>query len=208
MSMVENIPVSLKESQLVPGAELFARVFRHAPDMEYLLGSESKMFQKRTLRFYRAVIRTGLRYGETYTTPNLDGVAVWVKPENTQFTPGMLIRTGLLLSLLALGPRPIGRFIKSANYLEELHEKVISEPHWILVQLGVEPDRQSMGIGGKLIRPVLDKADAEGLPCYTESADERNLTFYQRHGFEVRERGQVPINGPRVWILVREAAMP
>lgn len=206
MAKAENRPIPFKEYQLAQGAELLARVFQYAPDMIYLLGDDSRAFQKRTLRFYQAIIRTGLLYGETHTTSNMDGLAVWIKPENVSFTPGILLRTGLMVSILALGPGPMARFLKSANYLEKLQKKVISEPHWTLVQLGVEPDRQGKGIGGNLIQPVLTQADVGNLPCYAESADERNLNFYQKHGFKVREQGRVPGNGPQVWILIRDPA--
>ncbi len=208
MAMAEIDQLPLNKSQLAQGAMLLARVFQHAPDMTYLLGDERRTFQKRTQRFYQAIIRTGLLYGEAYTTADLDGLAIWIKPENTHFTPGILLRTGLLVSLLALGLGPAARFMKSANYLEKLQKGVISEPHWILVQLGVEPEHQGKGIGGRLVKPVLDKADAGGVPCTVESADERNLSFYKKHGFEVRRTGQVPGGGPQVWILVRDAKLP
>lgn len=205
MAKTEIDPIPLNEFQLAQGAMLLARVFQHAPDMTYLLGNESRAFQKRTLRFYQAIIRTGLLYGETYTSPELAGLAVWIKPENNNITLGILLRTRLLVSLLALGPGPATRFMKSANYLEKLQKEVISEPHWILIQLGVEPRKQGKGLGSWLVQPVLDKADAGGVPCYVESADERNLSFYKRHGFEVRRTGQVPGGGPQGWILIRDA---
>ena len=58
------------------------------------------------------------------------------------------------------------------------------------------------GLGGTLIRPVLEIADGEGRNCFLESANERNLSFYRRHGFEVMEEVQVP-NGPRIWGMLR-----
>ncbi len=51
--------------------------------------------------------------------------------------------------------------------------------------LGVDPERQGQGIGGQIIAPVLERADRDGLPCYLETMKERNVAFYQKHGFEV-----------------------
>jgi hypothetical protein len=42
------------------------------------------------------------------------------------------------------------------------------------------------------------------LPCYLETENERNLPFYERHGFEVVSDGEVPKRGLRVWAMVRE----
>ncbi len=59
------------------------------------------------------------------------------------------------------------------------------EPHWYLATLGTAVEQQGKGVGGALLRPVLEHCDAEGLPCYLESSKERNVPFYRRHGFEV-----------------------
>jgi GNAT superfamily N-acetyltransferase len=204
MSQSDTSPVLLAESQVEIGAELFARVFRNAPDMKYLIGDNTRIQDQTILHYYQSIIRIGLLDGEVYTTPNLDGVAVWVSPENAQLNLGILFRTGFLKAILQMGLRPLGRFIRSASYLDNLQKQAISGPCWILVLLGVEPSKQGKGIGGMLIQPILACADAEGVSCYVESADERNLGFYKRQGFAIVKHGQVPKGGPEVWVMVRE----
>lgn len=204
MSQADSSPVPLTTSQVEQAAAVLARAFQHAPDMKYFIGDDTRMLDKAALRFYKAVIRAGLLYGEVYTTPAMDGVAVWVSPENTDFSFGSLFRTGLLAAVLSVGLRPSVRFMSSASYVEKLQKKAISGPRWVLVFLGVEAEQRGKGIGGVLIQPTLARADADGVPCYVESADERNLSFYNRHGFEVIEHGQVPNSGPQVWVMVRE----
>jgi hypothetical protein len=46
-------------------------------------------------------------------------------------------------------------------------------------------------------------ADAEGMPAYLESSNERNLALYARHGFEVASEVAIP-GGPRIWPMWRE----
>jgi len=58
------------------------------------------------------------------------------------------------------------------------------EPHWYLPLIGVEPDCQGQGLGSALIRPVLDRCDAAGLPAYLEATSARSRTLYERLGFE------------------------
>jgi len=165
MSQLETSPVLLAKSQVEQGAELLARALQNAPDMKFLIGDNARMLDKVTLRFYQAVIRVGLLYGEVYTTPSMEGVAVWVSPENTNFTLGILFRTGFLTAILSLGFRPMLRFINSSNYVQKLQKQAISGPRWVLVYLGVEPSQQGKGIGGILIHPILARADADGVPC-------------------------------------------
>ena len=45
-------------------------------------------------------------------------------------------------------------------------------------------------------------------PAYVESANERNLAFYQRHGFEVVEEFTLLGKGPRVWGMWRNPQTP
>lgn len=204
MSQSDSSAVLLSASQVELSAKVLARAFQHAPDMKYFIGDDSRMLGKAALRFYQAVIRIGLLYGEVYTTPSMDGIAVWVSPENTRITFGILFRTGFLTATLSMGLGPLRRFISSSSYVETLQKQAISGPRWTLVYLGVESSQRGKGIGGILIRPILARADAEGLPCYVESADERNLSFYKKHGFAIVNHGLVPKGGPEVWVMVRQ----
>ena len=41
------------------------------------------------------------------------------------------------------------------------------------------------------------------MPAYLESSKERNVAYYARHGFRVREELDLP-RGPRVWLMWRD----
>jgi GNAT superfamily N-acetyltransferase len=82
-----------------------------------------------------------------------------------------------------------------------IHEHHPAEPHWYLNVLGTVPDRQGQGLGAAVIRPVLDRCDADGARAYLESSNPRNLPFYRRHGFE--DAGEIRLEGgpsmTRMW---------
>jgi hypothetical protein len=50
---------------------------------------------------------------------------------------------------------------------------------------------------------MLDRCDAEHVPAYLETGTERNVSFYERHGFKVRDMIDLP-RGPRMWLMWRE----
>jgi ribosomal protein S18 acetylase RimI-like enzyme len=74
-----------------------------------------------------------------------------------------------------------------------------TKPHWYLPLIGVDPACQGRGLGGALMRYATDRCDRDGLPAYLESSNPRNISLYQRHGFEVMGRiqaGSSPIMTP------------
>jgi GNAT superfamily N-acetyltransferase len=77
------------------------------------------------------------------------------------------------------------------------------ERHWYLNVVSTLPSRQSQGLGAAVLRPILERADAEGVPCYLESTNPRNRTLYYRAGFE--DRAEIPLDGgPSMLAMWRE----
>ena len=54
-----------------------------------------------------------------------------------------------------------------------------------------------------MLRPALARANAEGVPCYLEMQNVRNVRFYRKQGFRVVSDGEVPGHGLRVWTKLR-----
>lgn len=74
-----------------------------------------------------------------------------------------------------------------------------TEPHWYLPLIGVDPACQGRGLGGALMRYATERCDRDGLPAYLESSNPRNISLYERHGFEVMGRiqaGSSPVMTP------------
>ena len=91
--------------------------------------------------------------------------------------------------------------MRQIDLLEEVHRRLACGPHWHLMVLGVEPSNRD-ALGENLIEPVLSQADAEGVPCYLETFNPGNVTFYKKLGFRIEGAGQIP-GGPNFWAMVR-----
>ncbi len=86
------------------------------------------------------------------------------------------------------------------NAIEKNHP---TEPHEYLAFVGVAPERQGRGIGSMVMKPILDRCEAEGIPAYLEASSVRSRALYERHGFSVTEEVSIGKGAPPVWRMWR-----
>ena len=188
-------------SRLVP---VLARAFHDDPVACFLFRHE-----RRRRRLLTRFFTLQLRYlfvpgGETWTTDDLAGAALWAPP--TMRRPGR--RDALRFASLAPALFRLGSEMGAATRLIGTIDRARPrQPHWYLATLGTDPPRQGGGIGTALLARVLPRLDEAGTPAYLESAKERNVGYYARHGFEVTGEYQTP-NGPHLWFMWREPRPP
>jgi GNAT superfamily N-acetyltransferase len=65
--------------------------------------------------------------------------------------------------------------------------------------VGVSPAGRGQGLGRALIQPIMDRADAAGVPCYLETAQPNNAAFYKHLGFRQVVDVMEPQSGLRLW---------
>jgi ribosomal protein S18 acetylase RimI-like enzyme len=151
-------------------------------------------------------IAYGLRFGEVHTDVGaMAGHAVWLPPGETEMTPERMEEVGFGDAEVRMGADALGRFGGFLETVAPFHGEHAPKPHWYLMILGVDPPVQGRGLGGRVIAPVLARADAARVDCYLETANERNLRFYGRHGFDVVAEVDVAGGGPHVWMMLRRA---
>lgn len=153
---------------------------------------------------FSAMVRYGVLFGRVLTTAGQPlGAAVWLPPGDPGMTDDRIAAAGLDASVAMLGEEAFGRFAGAMAGIEPFHEQDVPRPHWYLALIGVDPDHAGRGIGSALLEPVLEQADRDGIPCYLETAEEDNVGFYQRHGFEVVRHGRFPETTVDYWTMMR-----
>jgi ribosomal protein S18 acetylase RimI-like enzyme len=195
-------PVPLTADCLSPAIAMMGRAFKDDPFLVHLAPDPVKR-EKLAPQFVAIVVKFCFKFGEVWTYPAQEGVAAWLVPDNTNPSLGQMLQTGMLTMPLKFGWAGFQRFSDVVGFTEKLHKEHAPGRHWYLWGLGVDPAHQGSGLGGKLMQPVLAKADAAGLPVYLETQNESNLPFYERHGFKVAGSGESPKSKLAVWALVR-----
>jgi ribosomal protein S18 acetylase RimI-like enzyme len=195
---------TLDSGQLDAAAAAYTRAFMDDPFSVWVTPDPLRRGHDLPL-FFRMAMRYAMRFGgrvEVSDEP-LRAVATWLAPAHPLPTNLGMLRTGLLGMLWAGGWSGAGRFFTFGDTLEGLHARDVNEPHWYLWLLAVDPPFQGKGLGGALLRPRLQEADRERLPCYLETAKESNVSLYQRYGFEVLREQTLGQDGPRFWTMLR-----
>jgi ribosomal protein S18 acetylase RimI-like enzyme len=196
--------VALAPDQIEQAGDVLSRAFLNDPLNVYMLPDER---DRRRLcpAHFAAFVRYGLLAGHVFTTEgSLEGVAVWFPPGRVEMQPDLMDQAGISELSSLLGAEAFGRILGFLEYLEPLHKRDVQPPHWYLLLIGVEPQRQSAGIGSTLLRTVLAQADAEQVPCYLETTQPTNVPFYRKHGFEIVVEDVEPTSGLRFWTFRRD----
>jgi|SRR5262245_3154910 len=180
-------------------ANVFGRAFHHEPRFIYALPEERARREDLPLFFLEA-IRVARLYGQIDATPTIDGAALWISP-GREFTFGQILRAGRPAMSFRLG-KSFKRCLKLASSVEEVHHRLVCEPHWYLMALAVDPSQPGRSISGALLDPGLSRADSDGLCCYLETFQDGNLRSYEEHGFRIAGAGCIS-GGPSFWAMIR-----
>ena len=181
-----------------PVADALARAVEDDPLIDHIFPEKNRL--ERLRRFFVADLRgVYLAHDDVWTTSDCKGAAQWAPPDKWRRSPWEVIKTAPT-TLRALGSRA-GAALSMLSTIESNHPP---GPHYYLGGLGTDPTYQGTGVGSAVIAPVLERCDEQGLGAYLESSKEKNIPFYNRHGFEVTRELNMPRGGPTVWLMWRE----
>jgi ribosomal protein S18 acetylase RimI-like enzyme len=153
------------------------------PETVHLLPDEGR--RRRVLpRYLLSDARDADGFGTLLVDPGGAGAAAWIPPAAYPVGVGRQLRqVADLLPALPWAWRCAAeaRRAQTANRIEHRRHP----PHYYLRAIGVSPAAQGRGVGSALVAPMLERADAEGVGCFLQTATEANVAWYGRFGFEV-----------------------
>jgi hypothetical protein len=196
--------VALRPEQARQAGAVLARAFHEDPFFTFVFSDPNRRKQITDWLFER-IVRSAIIQGKAYATVSMDGVALWLDARKPSLGFRTIIRSGLFLMPVRLTLQEFMKSTRLYRCVDELHKRSVRGAHWYLIELGVEPSSQGRGLGSALLEPALSQLDEQGLSCFLDTYNERNLPFYERHGFRVSGREVALKGGPIVWGMLREA---
>jgi GNAT superfamily N-acetyltransferase len=180
-------------------ADALAEAFSGDPPMMWFTPSEQGRVERLRPYFRALLSRLHLPYGEVWMSEDPVGAAAWVPPGSWPFTTWQRRRV-IPVELRTFGRHPL-RVMRGVEAIERGHPK---RPHWYLEYIGVERSGHGQGTGSALLRPMLERCDAEGAAAFLNAGSPRSRELYRRHGFEATEEFRLPDDGPPLWRMWRD----
>lgn len=180
---------------------LFARAFLSDPLFAFFVPDPKKRLEK-AAHIFEFAANCGNKYGEILTLESApESAAILLPSEHIKMTVWQQIACGGLKLCLRAGLGTVRRLAYFNDFSVKLQNRHMSERHRYLQLLGVDPDAQGQGYGGKVLDAILRRAKAEHLPLYLETENQKNLTFYADRGFKTLEETRLPGTAIPVWAM-------
>lgn len=180
--------------------ETLAQAFQSDPALSWILPDPAH--RARALRsLFGVLVPADLRAGVALRADGDEAAALWRAPGHAHSGTLEFLRS--VIPLVATFGTALPRGLKVQGGIDAHRPK---GRFWYLHYVGVRPEHQGKGHGGRIIRAQTAVADAEGLPCWLETATTENVPLYERLGFVTKVEWDVPGGGPHFWGMMRPPA--
>ena len=160
--------------------------------------------QEAMLKYFDYSMREGQKHGELYFQQGQTyGASVWSKPMNSTLAKQISQEKRDFISQ-HLGETSLKKYISIVEFMAEKARAAVPAESWYLSIVGIAPNWQGKGLGSTFVNPVLEMADALGVPCYLETFTRRNMNFYQRLGYIESASFIESVTSKEYWIMLRE----
>lgn len=174
-----NLQKSQKYNQKV--ATILAESFIDDPGFKFIFGENENKFPA-LKDFFELFIPDIIERGEIIIAPEDQGACLWYPAEveifNQQFEQ---IFIDVLSRINHLTGEDSGK--RCEHLITKMVEKEPEQNHCEVFFIALKPEARGKGIKS-LLKPVLEYCDSKKVDCYLVSSNSRNISFYERNGFE------------------------
>lgn len=192
----------IQKKDLEKCAKTAAQAFIDDESSKFLLAS--KLHHKSLYNFY-LVIYTAL-YNKMYMfseSENIDGFIIIAPMKDSELSLWDFIQAGGLKLIFSNGLDFVLRSLSYEKNCIKIREKFASSDDWYIFQFGVSPEKQGIGLGSKIMKPVLNWFDLKGIACYLETQKEVNVDIYNHFGFALKSTDTLPNKDIKQFAMLR-----
>ncbi len=199
MSLISDL-YKLQKKDIKKAADVLVDAYTEDPMLKKIFTD----VDKRSIQF-EVMLRFCVKYGNLYSpSDNFEGVMA-IAPHDKDMTVWRTFRSGGFF--LGMKIASVAKLMAPTTKLMEEAKKDLNLGSYIyLFIIGVSQEFQGKGFGGKMLRAIVEKAEIERKPMYLETQNEKNVSLYEKYGFYVVKKIDLPdpLNLP-MFLMVRDA---
>ncbi|HEY6899948.1 MAG TPA: GNAT family N-acetyltransferase [Puia sp.] len=174
------IKAEAQDRELV--VSILAESFDDNKSVNYIVRQDRRRVQ-RLVRLMEYSFDYCQLFGEVYLSDDRRGCVLAVLPEKKRATlRAIILDLRLVLGCVGLGN--VGKAMAREARIKKVHPP---DGFYYLWFIGVRRSEQNKGVGGMLLKEVLQQSEGMGRPVYLETSTEKNVPWYRKFGFEVYE---------------------
>lgn len=159
---------------------------------------------KRVNHLYTSVAATAIMYGGLIITSDEQGAITWLPGKHFPLGLYREIKSGMATLPIKLGIKPTHKLVQHDTPPEAWIRKNAGEKMGYIWTLGVRTAAQGKGLSRQLIEQSITDMRAQGLnEFWLKTEDPKNVTIYQKMGFEVMNGMIVKSSGLKSWAMRR-----
>lgn len=198
MSLIDKLyPISKTES--IKASKILVNAFSKKPMLKKLNIPMEDM-----QNMFAMMIRFSLRYGKIYASSNdMEGILIFLPEKYAIMKSWQVIRSGAIIPALKITKQLMDILKIVGQILDEDKKHLEIGSYIYLLAIGVAQNHQGKGLGSKLMKALLEKADTEGKAIYLETDTFKNVELYEHYGFEVIRKINLPKLEIPMWEMAR-----
>jgi ribosomal protein S18 acetylase RimI-like enzyme len=169
---------NIKDKSLV--IEILKKSFDDNKSVNYVVKQDERR-KERIVGLMEYSFNVCNAFGEVWISDDQEACALILFPDTKRTSIRTLI-WDLKLAFSVIGINRVNEVLKRESMIKSNHPQ---KPISYLWFIGVNPQRQSKGLGSAFIREVIDECDRKKRPIYLETSMEKNIPFYKKFGFEI-----------------------
>lgn len=184
---------------------ILAEAFLHYPLIQYAFEGKTEAEKRKGLQcLYTNCSKAASMYGGVIVSPNQQGAIIWLPGEH--FPLGLMreIISGMAVIPFQLGMKTTLRLMNHDNELDSWIGKHAGKNYGYVWCVGVNASARGKGYGRLLIEQAITDMRALGMnEFWLKTEDPKNVTIYQKIGFETVYETVVKSSGVRGWVMKR-----
>jgi ribosomal protein S18 acetylase RimI-like enzyme len=168
----------LNQKSLV--TDILSKAFDDNKSVNYVVNQNGNR-QKRIRGLMEYSYNVCAAFGDVWISEDAEACALVLHPDKKCSTLNSVLWDAKL-ALSVIGLSRVAQVLSRESKIKSFHPK---EPFSYLWFIGVRPEFQGSGKGSQLLGEIIEWSKQKNRPIYLETSVERNLLWYQKHGFEI-----------------------